>query len=125
MQLVIFHSGKTFFQRPGKLVSKSLRLKKLVLYQTLLISKVYTRQMGGIDSALQSFTDLKITKCFGHLFSCSFFKKVKQDRRKKESTKKFRQFILVPFFELKSIRILNILGHNSLPLEVSRRQSLQ
>ena len=68
--------------------------------------------MGGIDSALQSFTDLKITKCFGHLFSCSFFKKVKQDRRKKESTKKFRQFILVPFFELKSIRILNILGHN-------------
>ena len=85
---MIFHSGKTFFQRPGKLVSKSLRLKKLVLYQTLLISKVYTRQMGGIDSALQSFTDLKITKCFGHLFSCSFFKKVKQDRRKKESTKK-------------------------------------
>lgn len=121
MQLVIFHSGKTFFQRPGKLVSKSLRLKKLVLYQTLLISKVYTRQMGGIDSALQSFTDLKITKCFGHLFSCSFFKKVKQDRRKKESTKKnSRQFILVPFFELKSIRILNILGHNSLPLEVGQ-----
>jgi len=124
VQLVIFHSGKTFFQRPGKLVSKSLRLKKLVLYQTLLISKVYTRQMGGIDSALQSFTDLKITKCFGHFFSCSFFKKVKQDRRKKESTKKIsRQFILVPFFELKSIRILNIFGHNSLPLEV--RQILQ
>ena len=82
--------------------------------------------MGGIDSALQSFTDLKITKCFGHLFSCSFFKKVKQDRRKKgEHKKKSRQFILVPFFELKSIRILNILGHNSLPLEVSRRQILQ
>jgi len=68
-------------------VSKSLRLKNW-FYTRPFFQSVYQtifERLGWYSAALQSFSDLKITKCFGHLVLVLFQKrKTREEREQKK-----------------------------------------